>query len=87
MSSVSIADLKARLSYFVRLARRGRSVTVRNRSEDVARLVPAGPSLADLSVRPPNPGSPPPGRVPVPPPARIRRDVVELLLEDRRAAR
>ncbi len=87
MSTVSIADLKARLSHYVRLARSGRSVTVKNRSEEVARLVPAGPILGDLSLRPPEPGAPPPGRVPLPRPARLRRDVVALLLEDRRGER
>jgi prevent-host-death family protein len=87
MSSVSIADLKARLSHYVRLARSGRTVTVKNRSEEVARLVPPRPNFGELSVRPPEPGAPPPGRLPLPRSARLRRDAVALLLEDRRGER
>jgi prevent-host-death family protein len=87
MSSVSIADLKARLSHYVRLARSGRTVTVKNRSETVARLVAAGPSPAGLTLRPPAEGAGPPGRVPLPRPVRLRRDPVALLLEERTRAR
>lgn len=87
MSTVSIAELKARLSHYVRIVHRGGSVTVLNRSEPVARLVPVGPTPKRLSLRPPKVGAPAPGRVPLPPRLRTRRDVVELLLEERQSAR
>jgi len=87
MSTVPIAELKARLSRYVRLARRGGSVTVLNRAEPVARLVPVGPTPRSLSVRPPKDGAPAPGRVPLPRRLKTRRDVVELLLEERQNTR
>lgn len=87
MSDVSIANLKANLSHYIRLARSGRTVTVKNRSEEVARLVAAGPSPSGLTLRTPAPGAGPPGRVPLPRPVRLRRDPVALLLEERTRTR
>lgn len=87
MSSVSIADLKARLSHYVRLARRGRTVTVTNRDIPVARLVPLEEKRDVLVVHRPEPGAPPPGRVKLPPPLKTRRDIVEVLLEERQSHR
>jgi prevent-host-death family protein len=87
MSDVSIADLKARLSHFVRIARSGRAVTVLNRDVPVARLVPIEEKPAGLVVRPPKPGSPPPGKVKLPPRLRTKRDILELLLEERQGHR
>lgn len=87
MSAVSIADLKARLSHYVRMARSGRAVTVLNRDVPVARLVPVEDKPAGLVVRPPKPGSPPPGRVKLPPRLRTKRDIVEILLEERQSRR
>ena len=40
MSSVRIADLKARLSEHLRAVRRGRSLTVLDRDTPIARIVP-----------------------------------------------
>jgi prevent-host-death family protein len=87
MSDVSIADLKARLSHYVRIARSGRTVTVLNRDVPVARLVPVEEKPAGLAVTPPKPGSPPPGKVKLPPRLRTRRDIVALLLEERQSHR
>jgi prevent-host-death family protein len=87
MSQVSIADLKARLSHYVRIARSGRTVTVLNRDIPVARLVPVEKKAAGLVVHPPKPGSPPPGKVKLPPRLRTKRDIVELLLEERQGHR
>lgn len=87
MSSVSIADLKARLSHYVSLARRGRTVTVTNRDIPVARLVPLEEKRGPLVVHPPEPGAPPPARVKLPPPLKTKRDVVEILLEERQSHR
>ena len=87
MSSVSIADLKARLSHYVRLARRGRTVTVTNRDIPVARLVPLEESRDVLVIHRPEAGAPPPGRVKLPPPLKTKRDIVEILLEERQSQR
>ncbi len=78
-----IAELKARLSAYLRRVRRGESITVLDRDTPVARLVPLGVD-ALLSVRPPR------GRlhdVRLPPPLAIEGDVVEVLLEERQVER
>jgi prevent-host-death family protein len=87
MSSVRIAELKSHLSEHLRTVRRGRSITVLDRDTPIARLVPYAAEAGKLTVRLPKPGSPPPGRVPLPPPLKISRDAVELLLEERRRER
>ena len=87
MSSVSIADLKARLSHYVRLARLGRIVTVTNRDIPVARLVPLEEKRDVLVIHRPEPGTPPPGKVKLPPPLKTKRDIVEILLEERQGHR
>lgn len=79
MSEVRIADLKARLSEYLRSVRNGGTVTVLDRDTPVARIVPyatqplelrkAKRRLRDL-------------RLPPKPPKRT--DSVTLLLEDRR---
>jgi prevent-host-death family protein len=83
MSSVSIADLKARLSHYVGLARRGKVVTVTNRDIPVARLVPLEQKRGVLVTQRPAPGTPPPDKVKLPPPLKTKRDIVDLLLEER----
>jgi prevent-host-death family protein len=87
MSTVSIADLKARLSHYVRLARRGRIVTVTNRDFPVARLGPLEEKRDALVIHRPAPGTPPPGRVKLPPPLKTKRDIVEILMEERQSHR
>ena len=87
MSSVSIADLKARLSHYVSLARRGRAVTVTNRDIPVARLVPLEEKRDVLVIHRPDPAAPPPGRVKLPPALRTKRDIVEILMEERQGHR
>jgi len=87
MSSVSIANLKARLSHYVGLARRGRMVTVTNRDIPVARLVPLEEKRDVLVMHRPEPGTPAPGKVKLPPPLKTKRDIVELLLEERQSHR
>ena len=79
MSNVRIADLKARLSKYLRAVRNGGTVTVLDRDTPVARIVPytaqplevrkAKRRLRDLRL-PPKPSK--------------RTDSVALLLEDRR---
>jgi prevent-host-death family protein len=87
MSSVSIADLKARLSHYVSLARRGRVVTVTNRDIPVARLVPLEEKRGALVIHRPAPGTPAPASVSLPPLLKTRRDIVEILLEERQSNR
>jgi prevent-host-death family protein len=87
MKTVRIAELKARLSEYLRHVRRGHPLTVLDRDTPIARIVPIRGSDSDLVVRIPEPGGPAPGRVPLPPPLRLDIDVVELLLEERRNER
>jgi antitoxin (DNA-binding transcriptional repressor) of toxin-antitoxin stability system len=42
MKSVNIAELKNRLSHYLRLVRRGESILVRDRETVIARIEPAG---------------------------------------------
>jgi prevent-host-death family protein len=85
MKQTGIADLKARLSEYLRLVRRGDTITILDRETPIARIVPV--HGAGLHVRKPAAGAPPPNRVPLPPPANLPIDVLELLLEERQGER
>ena len=77
--SVRVAELKARLSAYLRRVRAGETITVLDRDTPIARLVPLS-SQAPLTVRPSR------GRlhdVRLPRPLVLETDVVELLLEER----
>ena len=87
MKTVRIAELKARLSGYLREVRRGRSVTILDRETPIARIVPYAQDAMTLVVRQPHPGAPPPGRVKLPPPLRITGDIGNLLLEERQGNR
>lgn len=87
MSKVRIDDLKIHLSEYLRKVRSGRSLTVFDRDTPIARIVPYEENGTSLKVRPPVPGSPKPARVPLPPPLRVRLDIVKLLLEERQGER
>ena len=83
---VGVAELKARLSEYLRRVRRGETVTVLDRDTEIARIVP----LADadlLSVRGPAGGVDRIGEVPLPPPLDLEVDVLDLLREERQAER
>ena len=86
MKQVRIAELKARLSEYLRAVRGGESITVLDRDTPIARLIPVRERSA-LRVRKPAPGTPPPNRVPVPKRAKLNVDVVQLLLEERQGHR
>jgi len=86
MRQVRIADLKARLSEYLRAVRRGESIAVLDRDTPVAQLIPVS-GLRALRVRKPAPGSLPPHRVKVPKRARLNVDIVQLLLEERQGHR
>ena len=86
MRQVRIADLKARLSEYLRAVRRGESIAVLDRDTPVAHIVPVRDRPA-LRVRQPAPGAPPPNRVRLPKPVKLKVDIVELLLEERQGHR
>jgi prevent-host-death family protein len=85
MKQARIAELKARLSEYLRIVRRGESVTVLDRETPVARIVPI--EKPGLRVRKPAPGTPLPNQVPLPPPLKLKVDVVAVLLEERQGER
>ena len=86
MRQVRIADLKARLSEYLRVVRRGETVTVLDRQTPIAQIVPTGERSA-LRIRKRLPTAPPPNRVRLPKPIGLRVDVVDLLLEERQGSR
>ena len=86
MKQVRIAELKARLSEYLRAVRRGETVAVLDRETPVAQIVPVRGRPA-LRVRRPAPGTPPPNQVPLPKPAKLNVDVVRFLLEERQGHR
>lgn len=86
MKEVRIAELKARLSEHLRAVRRGETISVLDRETPIARIVPVR-EPAPLRVRKPTSGTPRPGRVPLPGPAKLKVDVVSLLLEERQGHR
>jgi prevent-host-death family protein len=86
MKTVRIAELKARLSEYLRAVRRGETIAVLDRETPVARIVPVREG-STLRVRKPAAGTPPPNRVALPKPAKLKVDVVRLLLEERQGHR
>jgi prevent-host-death family protein len=87
MTNVGVAQLKARLSEYLRRVREGAEVIVLDRKTPIARIVPVTGDMTPLSVRRPKRGAPPPGRVPLPRPLPLPVDVVALLLEERQGGR
>lgn len=87
MKTVRIAELKARLSEHLRQVRAGRELTVLDRNEPIARLIPYAHETHSLSVRHPLRRSRSLGAVPLPPPLKIDVDMVALLLEERQGER
>lgn len=83
--NVGIAELKARLSEYLRAVRKGRELTVYDRDQPIARVVPYAGSAGRLLVREPVRSYRTLGDIPLPPPARLSVDGVAVLLEDRRA--
>jgi len=86
MRQVRIAELKAKLSEYLRVVRRGETIAVLDRETPIAQIVPVRAPFT-LRVRGPASGSPAPNRVPLPKPAKLRLDVVQLLLEERQGPR
>lgn len=81
MKTVGTAELKAHLSEHLQSVRRGESITILDRREPVARIVPILDTWGELVVRPAKGAL---GEIPVPPPVGwVEVDVVGDLLRDR----
>ena len=87
MTGIRIADLKSRLSEHLRKVRAGSSLTILDRDTPIARIVPWKAGDGSLKLRAPLPGAPKLQRVPLPPPLRLRGDIVQLLMEERQGDR
>jgi prevent-host-death family protein len=83
MDTVRIAELKARLSEYLRRVRRGRALTVTDRETPIAQIVPYQAGAASLTVRYPMPDAPRLAAIRMPPPLAIKADVVQLLAKER----
>jgi prevent-host-death family protein len=86
MKKVKIADLKSRLSEYLRAVRRGDTITVLDRQTPVAQILPVQQEGV-LHIHEPAPGAPTPNRIPQPKPLNLKVDIVELLLEERQGLR
>jgi prevent-host-death family protein len=83
MIEAGIAEVKARLSEYLRAVRRGETVTIVDRTTPVAQIVPLR-ERHSLRVRKPRSEAPRLGDVPRPKSMKLAVDVVKLLLEERR---
>lgn len=83
MKRIGVAELKARLSEYLRIARKGGEVTVMDRDQPIARII-AYDATQSLAVREPLVVYKNLGSIPLPPPASLPIDIVDLLLEERR---
>jgi prevent-host-death family protein len=86
MRTVRIAELKARLSEYLRAVRRGETIAVLDRETAIAQIVPIRERGA-VRVRKPARGAPRLNRVPLPKPLETSVDIVQLLLEERQGHR
>jgi antitoxin (DNA-binding transcriptional repressor) of toxin-antitoxin stability system len=86
MKQVRIAELKAKLSEFLRAVQGGESFAVLDRNTAIAQIVPLR-ERPGIRIRKPASGSPTPNKVPLPKPTQLKIDVLELLLEERQSHR
>jgi prevent-host-death family protein len=86
MKRVGVAELKARLSEYLRLVRRGEALTVLDRDTPVAQVVPYD-TPQPLQIHLPARGAQRLRDVPLPPPLHLDADVLELLEQERRSER
>jgi prevent-host-death family protein len=86
MKAVRIAELKARLSEYLRAVRRGETIAVLDRNTPVAQIVPVRDRTA-LRIRKPARGTPRLNQIPLGKPLKLDIDVVDLLLEERQPHR
>jgi prevent-host-death family protein len=86
MKQVRIAELKAKLSEFLRAVQGGESIAVFDRNTAIAQIVPVR-ERSGLKIRIPASGSPAPNKVLLPKALPLKIDVLELLLEERQSHR
>lgn len=86
MKQVGIAELKSRLSEFLRIVQGGESIAVLDRNRAVAQIVPVR-ERPGLRIRKPAAASPKPNKVALPKPLIQKIDIVQLLLEERQSHR
>ena len=82
---IGVAQFKARLSEYLRAVRKGREITIHDRDQPIARVVPYAAAAGRLQVREPTRVYGTLGDIPLPAPARLAVDAVALLLEDRQS--
>jgi antitoxin (DNA-binding transcriptional repressor) of toxin-antitoxin stability system len=86
MKQVRIAELKSKLSEFLRVVQGGESIAVLDRNRAVAHIVPIL-ERPGLRIRKPAVDSPKPNKVSLPKATQQKIDVLELLLEERQSHR
>jgi prevent-host-death family protein len=86
MKQVRIAELKARLSEYLRAVRKGETIAVLDRETPVAQIVPVR-DRATIRIRKRAPGTLPLNQIPLPKPLKTKADVAQLLLEERQSHR
>ena len=86
MKQVGIAELKSKLSEFLRIVQGGESIAVLDRKRAVAYIVPII-ERPSLRIRKPAPDSPKPNMVSLPKPSYQKVDVLEMLLQERQSHR
>ena len=86
MKQVRIAELKSKLSEFLRAVRGGESIMILDRNTSIAHIVPIA-ERPGIRIRRPVTGSPTPNKVLLPKPANVGLDTLKLLLEERQAHR
>jgi prevent-host-death family protein len=82
MKQVRIAELKSKLSEFLRKVQRGESIAVLDRNTAIAQIVPMR-DRTELRIRKPAASAPTPNKVPLPKPAQLKIDILQVLLEER----
>lgn len=87
MEGVRIAELKAKLSEYLRRVRRGHPLTVLDRETPIARIVPYAPEATLLTIRRPRPGAGKLSALRLPPRLKTDVDIVDLLMEERQPER
>ncbi|HEV2669694.1 MAG TPA: type II toxin-antitoxin system prevent-host-death family antitoxin [Gemmatimonadales bacterium] len=81
-NTVGIAELKSRLSEYLRRVRRGETITVLDRETPIARLEPLAAG-SRLVVREPAGGAPRLRDLRLPPPLKTKTDILDLLAQER----
>jgi prevent-host-death family protein len=89
MKKVRVAVLKAKLSHYLRLVRKGETVTVYDRDKPVAEIVPIQASRPRLQITGPEPGAPNWWEVDVGEklPPELARELLQDFLRDRETER